>query len=1740
MKNSAQIAALVATHNRTYLLSSRSIPSILRQSHPPNYLVVVDDSDNSKDQQANETFLQSISSPVTEVIYLRNYRTPGAAGAWNTGLDHLLRRNTNPENQFIAILDDDDEWDSDHLHECINAANSNNLDMVVSGICRHSYSNQKCHFHSIPQRLSAEDFLIGNPHIQGSNFFIRLTSILQAGTFDEDLTSSTDRDLCIRLSDLGYIRFGSIDRYTVHHYTSGDRLSSPNDLKQQGLNKFWQKYQSRMTASHKQLFIERTRKLFNWEPATHHTPVIVKDEQKKILDTKCDVNPGIHFIVGVIGDNTAPQQLESLLDDLSVLNDNPFVSGLDIIVLENNIASNPGSLNVVCKKALENGLRILLINSERQDKDSKEGFFGNENTFTEEHLCIATARTRIQRYLYEFSESRMGAVIWILDDDSRLDNLLIKNNDEKRQFFHYFKDLDALKKTGVSCCIGNVTGDAPVPFASTIRVQLVDIYHNLAAMTNMEVSDRWLSRSDLNNEFRINCRDYYYDLSRQSTNQLERIFWLESESKNENVGEVFRRLADKVERILAGGQVTRPLIQDESIDPVLCGREGVHRGGNTFIFDRELLRNTPNFAIRINGSMSRRSDMIWALVNRSIFNKRIIEVQIPVRQDRSYVKTNELDLEKLVSDITGYALYSALEDVLNNRQDRTFNLSSENPVFSREDVTLFNHKVHKYIEERFAAFRLNYYRIKGLLKSIDNMLIQLKQVWITSDLYPQLECAIEKFESFLHQIEEQYQENLPSVIKSRIYELSDSEISSFPSELISAIKSYQETFESPTTIKNWFSEERINIAETHVKRICQEVQDLRCLGIGAEGVVFTDEVKVYKYFDYWKVKNSEEKRNFLRNLIDKWKLTETLYPLEQLIEDGVHAILIYPFEQSNKYEGGHGSDLIKLLKECREVGIICRNIHPKNLIITHNGVKLIDYGSDIYPYSMDEFKIMARRAYLSWRWYFRPDLPELMRKSIKSDDLPELEEFERFYNAIDPSPAIQDLDEFIIREIEFNKPKSLLDYGCGKGKIASRISGMGIHVTGYDPDPDLTDRWKVLSDKYPKLKFTSELDSLNHKSKFDMVVASLVLCAIPNEEEYNEVLSNLRKFISVSGIVIIAICNPFFTLSASTPLQERHVDGFHSYEESFEWRKKVNSSEMNRIDFHRPLHKIRKDLLKHGLIIKSISQTQTMDLNRFEPNSDFLMLKLAPLPKFKEKISLLIKSCTMEWETIEHQVKHIVNQLEGPRVFHEKILVVDVKRDNFNRQYTESKETEYISKVKKLQQDRVIDKVIFTPSDVQIISTLNSRWFDISDPSTHALNGGQVASTIYGFEACSGEYILQVDSDLMFGRVESSHDYLGDKINVLKHDEEAVTVSLNIYHANDSIYTSEKEGNNWRVEVRGSLWQRERLFSLRPLPNEISEGKMVLAWHRSVDQKIKTSEWKSYRGGDHRTFFIHPLNKWKINSKDWMNIVERVESGSMPQCQLDHVNLEGSLHDWLIPKRTEPYIFMIGGRNVRPGTFQRCLNSVKKQYRQDWGAIVIDDASNLNCSDYAKLACMSLSKKITFLHNPIRRGLMENMIMSIKEICTNPNSVIVTMDADDSLIGRNVIDILDTHYSAGADVTVGSMLRTDKQKQYPVDFDSPRIKRGGNVWQHLRSFRKYLFDAIPLSNFQVNQEYVELANDWAYMLPIIENAKSPVWIKKPLYLYEPSGIGKGSDREEREKIIEKIIEKKSLMESVNA
>ena len=94
------IAAVVATHNRPRILANRALASIARQTRPPDFLVVVDDSD-PKARRINEETVADFRAEGTKTIYLENYRTPGTAGAWNTALSEL--QDTAPST-FVAIL----------------------------------------------------------------------------------------------------------------------------------------------------------------------------------------------------------------------------------------------------------------------------------------------------------------------------------------------------------------------------------------------------------------------------------------------------------------------------------------------------------------------------------------------------------------------------------------------------------------------------------------------------------------------------------------------------------------------------------------------------------------------------------------------------------------------------------------------------------------------------------------------------------------------------------------------------------------------------------------------------------------------------------------------------------------------------------------------------------------------------------------------------------------------------------------------------------------------------------------------------------------------------------------------------------------------------------------------------------------------------------------------------------------------------------------------------------------------------------------------------------------------------------------------------------------------------------------------------------------------------------------------------------------------------------------------------
>ena len=126
----------------------------------------------------------------TVLLVIRNQRTPRrASGAWNTGIMALTGMwgtlvEAEQRKDFVAVLDDDDEWLPHHLETCVGAANDEGVAMVVPRFARVPDGGSRGQIWDplrggsessmvVAAGLSVQTFLAGNPGIQGSNLFVR-------------------------------------------------------------------------------------------------------------------------------------------------------------------------------------------------------------------------------------------------------------------------------------------------------------------------------------------------------------------------------------------------------------------------------------------------------------------------------------------------------------------------------------------------------------------------------------------------------------------------------------------------------------------------------------------------------------------------------------------------------------------------------------------------------------------------------------------------------------------------------------------------------------------------------------------------------------------------------------------------------------------------------------------------------------------------------------------------------------------------------------------------------------------------------------------------------------------------------------------------------------------------------------------------------------------------------------------------------------------------------------------------------------------------------------------------------------------------------------------------------------------------------------------------------------------------------------------------------------------------------
>lgn len=356
------------------------------------------------------------------------------------------------------------------------------------------------------------------------------------------------------------------------------------------------------------------------------------------------------LVVGVITDRAS--RIRELLTDLESLAKHDCVTGLTVITLANGAAGS-GLLDIL-DAYRQRGLSVQLISEEQQRHDAGLGTFGTWRERSQGRVEIAKARTILQRYVGQIQVKSPGAIAWLLDDDLRLDARMKQN----------LSSLPRFREAGVDILIGSTEGSSPNPPLCGAWVQLWDLYRNLIWLQSLDpkspLPDRSMENSSLRNAF----PDYYYDLTTKHSDHLEAVYWTEPHHPGETVRQAIDRLACGALGILGGEPLSRPVLSAAANDPLNTRIDSINRGGSTFVFNPRALLCTPNTMIEVGGRAARRSDMLWAIINRYHHNLTCQRAEIPVQHVGSRSVNPTLDIQKVVEEIVGSSVVGAYQDHL--------------------------------------------------------------------------------------------------------------------------------------------------------------------------------------------------------------------------------------------------------------------------------------------------------------------------------------------------------------------------------------------------------------------------------------------------------------------------------------------------------------------------------------------------------------------------------------------------------------------------------------------------------------------------------------------------------------------------------------------------------------------------------------------------------------------------------------------------------------------------------------------------------------------------------------------------------------------------------------------------------------------------------------------------------------------------------------------------------------------
>lgn len=269
------VSVVMPTFNRARLLA-RALRSALNQTHGNLEIIVVDDASHD----STPDIVKAIQDD--RIRYIRHDSNRGGSAARNTGIRAA-------RGDYIAFLDDDDEWESIKTEEQLKVLRGLGYDAVLCTSDEHVARLSKF---DGKKTVELEDLRRGRFTAGGTGVLLAKTNVMKETMFDESLPRNQDWDIFIRIGEkhkIGYLNKPFV-RYNegAHERISNKIINMPASALESEL---------RMVHKHRAFFGE---KWFRWHVCRFMLYGIAHRSDKRAHITYMVKNYGFGNVLKVI------------------------------------------------------------------------------------------------------------------------------------------------------------------------------------------------------------------------------------------------------------------------------------------------------------------------------------------------------------------------------------------------------------------------------------------------------------------------------------------------------------------------------------------------------------------------------------------------------------------------------------------------------------------------------------------------------------------------------------------------------------------------------------------------------------------------------------------------------------------------------------------------------------------------------------------------------------------------------------------------------------------------------------------------------------------------------------------------------------------------------------------------------------------------------------------------------------------------------------------------------------------------------------------------------------------------------------------------------------------------------------------------------------------------------------------------------------------------------------------------